>query len=305
MVKQESAAGAPLKEYPKLKVWRCGDVLPQMNASAGQLENLQKGTSAASRYNGKTTATAKRIFVSRAVYAEQHTRGGRKLKKFILTYRYTGEDSLIRPEDTKAHINRFLNWVRSKKGLGATFWLYTLELTSNGQYHYHFMLDSNFIDAQEINRIWGKIRGDYAENAVRDIHTLYDSNGAAGYAAKYFTKNQELVKCAENGVQVGDRLKGLRLWATSNNLVGNEFVLIDGNDLEIDHLKKVHKITIVEDRKNADSTQPANEMPEKPKILFEFYIGYMSANKAHYYFEGYERPDYDYKNHKRQQKKAA
>jgi len=285
------APNKDLLQYERLKVWRCGDVLPEMKASGNQLQALQKGTANAERYTGKTTANAKRVFVSRAVYAGLNAKHGRKLKKFILTYRYTGAESLIEPTETKKHINRFLNYVREK--LKAEYYLYTLELTTNGQYHYHFMLDCDWIDKTEINQIWGLIRGDMAENAVRDIKTLYDANGAAGYAAKYFTKNQEIQKCKSSGVDVGARLNGLRLWATSQNLTGVEMVTIDAKELRIEQLHETHKITIEDDSKTLEETQPT-------KILFAFHIGYMKANKANLYFEGYELEDYNYKNHKRQ-----
>lgn len=290
-IKSAQANPREFYQYERLKVFRCGDVLPEMKATANQLTALQKGTANAERYTGKTTAQAKRIFVSRAVYAGNHAKHGRKLKKFILTYRYTDSNSLIQPETTKKHINRFLNYVRGK--LKAEFYLYTLELTEKGQYHYHFMLDCNFIDRKEINNVWSLIRGDYSANAVRDIKTLYDANGAAGYAAKYFTKNQELEKCKNSGVNVGERLKGLRLWATSQNLTGCEMVTIDAKDLQIEQLHETRKISIVEDRENAEESEPA-------KILFEFLIGYMKANKANLYFEGYELEEYNYKNHIKQ-----
>lgn len=264
-----------LNKHARLILYRNGDLLPNLKGTAtdSQIEALKKGTANANRYNGKATKKGKRIFCSRAAYAAENTENGRRLKKFILTYRYTGEESLIQPHETKSHINRFLNWCRRHWQI--KFYLYTLELTANGQYHYHFMVDANFINHKYINAIWCTIRGDYAKNAVRDLRTIYDANGAAGYAAKYFTKNQELEKCKASGIDVNDRLDGLRIWATSNNLVGCESIQIENTLIFTEDLQKTIEITSTATEKNTGITY----------IEWTFIFSYMKPNVASEYFK--------------------
>jgi len=266
---------AILKKHSRLVLYRNGDLLPNLKGTAtdSQLEALKRGTANANRYKGVATKKGKRTFCSRAAFAAENTTGGRKMKKFILTYRYKDAESLIEPEETKAHINRFLNWCRRKWQI--KYYLYTLELTTNGQYHYHFMVDADFINHKYINAVWCAIRGDYSKNAVRDLRTLYDANGAAGYAAKYFTKNQELEKCKASGIDVNDRLDGLRIWATSNNLVGCESIEIENTLIFTEDLQKTVELT---------STATEKTTGEK-YIEWSFIFSYMKPNTASQYFK--------------------
>lgn len=269
-------------KHSRLILYRNGDLLPNLKGTAteAQIEALHRGTKTANRYKGIATRKGKRIFCSRAAYAAENSKGGRKLKKFILTYRYSGPESLISNEETKSHINRFLNWVR--RNWQAEFYLYTLELTTNGQYHYHFMVDADFIDHRIINAVWCTIRGDYSSNGVRDLKTLHDANKAAGYAAKYFTKNQELEKCKNSGIDVHDRLDGLRIWATSNNLVGTESIEIESLLICTEEIKETKEIS--------------NKLKEKTTgieyIEWSFIYAYMKPNTASQYFKKYsQEPD--------------
>jgi hypothetical protein len=261
-------------KYDELQVWRNGDILPKITATKNQKAALQKG--GAGRYRGKSLSPkAKRTFVSRAAYAATITPNGRPLKTFILTYR---KGAQITPQQTKSHINRWLLWLKRHAGLNS--FLYALELTEAGTYHYHFLVDMEYVESELLSFAWSKIRQDHSRNAVRAVGVVQDLNQCAGYAAKYFSKSKAIKP------EFAEKVQGLRMWATSNNLAGYEYEVINSKVLEPDDIKRVNLIEVykVEPLKNIEETQPANKT-----LVFSIYTSYMSSNDAKKYQPESER----------------
>jgi len=134
------------------------------------------------------------------------------LKVFILTF---NSDEIKDPQE---YNNRFLANLRKNYKLNSYAW--TLELTIKGQFHYHYMVDMPYVKVSKLNDAWGKARKQQTVNAVREFRSVYNTLAAAKYAAKYFSKAKE---GKEEYKLIGFEH---RLYATSNNLVGNESVPI-------------------------------------------------------------------------------
>lgn len=182
--------------------------------------NVGKLVAGAGSNVGVWGAKARRKFIARSAYlGNAH---GKKCRTFILTYR---KGNVPNAKDSKKHINTFLQSLRRANLQG---YAYTAELGDDaGLLHYHFLAAMDYRTPQQVNDAWARIRGDESKNAVRAYRALKDIHGAAGYAAKaanYASKCAELV---ENGTFPKD----MRVWATSNNLVGKEKITITDNGI--------------------------------------------------------------------------
>lgn len=183
---------------------------------SGIPENLQPGN-----LNPKKKFTlgyrSRQIFMSRCMYADFVKVN--KLKTFILTFRR-------QPKDPNEVLNRFITNLR--KNYGLTNYAYTLELTKKRVWHYHFLVDMPFIKVKKLNGAWCKARGDYSPNALRCLEVVKSTQGAAMYAAKYFTKFEAAKEAYK---RLGTKK---RLWNTSSGLHGKELVeIIDYEDYMI------------------------------------------------------------------------
>lgn len=169
---------------------------------------------------GNWGGNARRTFIARSAYLGNV--GGLKCRTFILTYR---SGNIPTAKESKSHINAFLQYLRRRGLIGYT---YAAELGEKSRnLHYHFLAAFDYTSAKDINDAWCKIRGDYSKNAVRAYRSLEKIYGAAGYASKGAAYAS---KCAEEMKEKGEKFelpKEMRLWATSNNLVGKEKVSFD------------------------------------------------------------------------------
>lgn len=106
-----------------------------------------------------------------------------------------------------------------RKNYNLNSYAWTLELTQKGQFHYHYIVDMPFTKVKKVNDAWCKARGYYSANAVRTMRAVYKAKSAAMYAAKYLSK-------AKKGGKEQYKVDGFpqRLYATSNNIVGNESI---------------------------------------------------------------------------------
>ena len=156
------------------------------------------------------------LFVSRVITMKEKAKNG--LKTFILTYDSNSID------DTQVRNNRFLSNLRKNYNLNSYAW--TLELTQKGQFHYHYIVDLPFTPIEDINNAWCSARGYYSNNAVRAFKSVFKAKSAAMYAAKYMSK-------AKKGGKEFYKVIGFpnRLYATSNNLVGNETIPVPSYEL--------------------------------------------------------------------------
>jgi len=194
-------------------------------------ENLKKGNR---KVAGRWGAGAAKKFRGRTFFLFEH--GKYSNYSFILTYR--NQPTNIR---TKRDINAFISYLKRQGTYG---FAYSLEKTKKGVYHYHFVANMKRLTKrkgvggkQSLNNAWARIRGDYATNAVRAIQLISDDfkgrEALAFYIGKmceYASKhNYEIEKLskenAKNNVQFAFD-DNIRLWSTSQNLVGKEkFVL--------------------------------------------------------------------------------
>jgi hypothetical protein len=177
--------------------------------------NLKAGANNTER-TYKIDKKVQALFVSRVITMQENARNG--LKTFILTYDSNSVD------DTQVRNNRFLSNLRKNYKLNSYAW--TLELTKKGQYHYHYLVDMPYTKIDDINNAWSSARGYYSNNAVRAFKSVYKVKTAAIYAAKYMSKAKKAGK--EEYKVIGFPI---RLYATSNNLVGNETIPVPSYEL--------------------------------------------------------------------------
>ena len=198
-------------------------------------KNLQKGNRSIA---GKWGIGACDKFRSRLFYLFEH--GEFVNYSFILTYRAQPTN-----KRTKRDINAFISHLKRH---GSAGFGYTLEKTKAGVYHYHFVCNMKKIKnkngvggKQILNDAWCRIRGDYAKNAVRAIEPIgqghegqqklaYYIGKLAQYASKH---NHILEKLAKQNKSLPEQFQfdtNIRLWATSNSLVGKEKFVLDVTD---------------------------------------------------------------------------
>jgi hypothetical protein len=184
---------------------------------------------------------ARRKFIARCAYLGDIGKGN--CKTFILTYR---DETIPDGKTSKKQINAMLQYLRRRDLQG---YAYSAEIgEQGGMLHYHFLASfpkwkatgtytkqdgtvTNRTWKHDLNDAWCNIRGDYAPNAVRAIERLKKLHGASGYASKaaaYASKCASLFKEPENKMLVPS---DIRVWATSNNLIGNES--FDVSDIEL------------------------------------------------------------------------
>ncbi len=239
------------------KMYLSGDIQPYIAATKEQKEALRKGTEGAKRYRGGINNKARKTFISRVAYMHNTKRGYGALKVFVLTYNKNPDD----PKECKKHVNKFLT--RFKQVAKLHSWAYTVETgKKGGLIHFHFIVDCDWVDIQKLNKVWCNIRGYYSGNAIQDFKFVYSFEGAACYAAKYATKAKE----ADT-----ETLKGLRRWATSNNLCGKEFITIEKRQLQELDQNEINAIEHSVFKEDGQLTFSINTAKISFKLAYELY----------------------------------
>lgn len=207
----------------KAVLWYTGEatVVPHSKYNCRSKDNLKKGNSDRVGFWG---AGSRKVFISRACYMMD--RSPAKVYNMILTYRHDPDH-----KKSKSHINTFLQRLRRRDLYG---YFYAVEYQTRKKskrkpaLHYHLIvacdLPKQFGKAYKtiINQAWCDIRGDYSPNAVRDISEVRVKRSLVGYVSKlalYCSKTAALRNS-------GEIPQDIRLWATSNNLVGKEKIII-------------------------------------------------------------------------------
>jgi len=272
---------------------------------SGPNDNLKRGNS---KIAGRWGKSAKTRFISRCTWLIEN--GKKPCYTMILTYRKQPTN-----KQTKSHINRFILEMKRKQNLEG--FAYTLEKTEEGIYHYHFLVCADFFKndkfskgGEKASKLWSKIRGDQARNAVRGLNVVR-SKFAAGdyfakavhYAAKLSKANQDLEQIInELDPSEHERFKkkyqfdpNIRLWATSQYLVKVEKVKIENIEEEgvvnliLDKASRIedfetedgYKFTILFfNRKNTKELYRLSKEIQKKKLReFEERLDEMQRNK--------------------------
>ncbi len=184
------------------------------------------------RGNSKSTGTwgkgAKQKFTSRCAYMVDTCRFNDIV--FVLTYRkgHGGEKYF------KRHIDNFTRWLKHR---GVQAFAYTIELTPRGTIHSHWIVNSQYFNVTDLNNAWSHIRGDYSKNAVTGLEKLKDIESLSAYYSKAAKASAYASKAARDSLACQDKLKTIRLWGTSRNLVGTEKITIHDENQQIATLR--------------------------------------------------------------------
>jgi hypothetical protein len=244
--------------YKQCKLYQTGYIAPIPHVSDKAKANLKKGTGDAKRYLS-ISSTARQTFISRCIAMHRQKKCLGSLKTFLLTYHYQPT-----PQQAKKDINQFLTELRGLKKNPIYSYAYAIEAgTINEQLHFHFIIDVDWIDPTQYKEIWGRIRGKWTNNSVRDIRQVKSLGAASSYAAKYISKADE-----------SDKLQGFRRFSTSQNLTGTEYIVVNTEDIlhsvDIDKVKKTTEITKVDDTGS---------------IEFQYTFAFLDMKYAFKYFE--------------------
>lgn len=208
----------------KAVLWYTGEatVVPHSKYNQRSKDNLKQGNQDRVGFWG---AGSRKVFISRACYMMDSSPV--RVFNMILTYRHDPDH-----KESKKHINTFLQVLRRKKMYG---YFYAVEYQTRKKskrkpaLHYHLIvacdLPKEFGKQYKtfINNTWARIRDDYAPNAVRDISEVRVKRSLVGYVSKLALYCSKTAALRNSGEIPHD----LRLWATSNNLVGREKITIE------------------------------------------------------------------------------
>ncbi len=164
---------------------------------------------------GMWSNQARKKFISRSTYLAENSQ--HDPFTFILTYR---KGQIPAPDQSKKQINNFNRFLKRQ---GLKSFSYVAELGSkSGLLHYHYLVDSPKIKAQNLSEAWGRIRGDEARNAVRGVQALQDIKSLSLYNSKGSKAIAYAAKGSQLSKEGGTLPQGMKVWQTSHDLVGKE-----------------------------------------------------------------------------------